>query len=800
MRHDLLNFTKSVRKNNYRTRLAVSFFASLSVCLILFLILLLYQQNSFNEKERRSFASASFTRFSSICDSQILEPVYSLVQSSLFSVETYENLVNPTDQNPFIPSNDLFNVSMQFQSNLSRLQQSIPILRSIDIYSTAYDTYISSSKGTFFHISSKQDFYASILPLDTLDMAAQSVFNQFWVFPEGSSQSISWIDANTALFITCLPFFSTPENAELVIVVNVNLNAVYESYFKNQVPEGAAYYIIDSSSGRLIGTSDEENFVQMLDNIPYESGGSGYQKITQNQMSYDVFWGHSELNNWIYCYVSNTPSLWTILSRSFGYFLLIVFGGGLLCFLISILLTRSLYKPIGQLVKELSPSTGTSGSTNDLELISEMFSLTRQRLTHYESIVQRSSSLVLNNIMQALWRGEITTLEEMRSRLSILDIRMDCPCFFLFIVKPDSNVLDGLDPKERDLLLYTSLDIINSFYPSSPNGTVKAISTCSSDGCIDVIVNVQADTYSDEICRLPELLTLLEEEFLKIFNIAVSGLICSPPDFSNAYTTISTYFNYGFIYGSGNIFDEKQIAAYENMPETFDNVFLKSISNLLRNGQFDELRHEIEIFYQNSRIKKYSYLYLHSLSLQVISIFINAFNDNDLPVPLIDGEDLLTSFQKLGNIESCASWYSHLISLFSEALESRATSIHDDYIDNILRYIDENIATVSLEAVANRFKISVGYLSRLFKKTQGVTFSEYLIRKKMEYAGSMLINSEKTVSEISTTIGYYNVNYFGRIFKEYYKLSPTQYRKLNAGKKQNGKKPEAPCSSPSSDL
>lgn len=787
MRHDLLNFTKGTKMGTYRIKIAVSFFISLSVCLILFLCLLLWQQNNFNEKDRKAYDLSSFTQFCSIFETQVLESVYSLVQNTLFSLESYETLTSAKEQNPFNLSNDLLDTSVSYQNKLAKLQQAVPCLQSIDLYSTTYDTYISSSKGIFSNISQNQEYYTSLLPLHCLNAAAQSSQNQFWLLPEDTTQYSFLGNNDIVTLVTCLPFFSTPGDANLLILLHVDTQAVYDIYFKNQMMANTAFSVITTDGDCIMNTASDFAPALALSDIPFRKKDSGFEKLSLAGNTYHIFWARSLYNSWSYIYISETPDFGALLFDSLGYFMLAVLIGGALCFLLSILVSRSLYKPIGQLVKKVTLPAGTAKNVNDLEMISEMFTLTRQKLSRYEAVVQKSSSLVLSNIVQELLHGEIASLDELQSRLSILDLKINYPCFFLFIVKMESNVLDGLDPKQRDLLIYTCLDIINNFYPVTGDSTIRVLSNCSASNYINVVVNIREDAYSEEINRLPKLLAILEQEFLQIFNIAVSAPLTSPSEFYDSHDTISSYFKYGFIYGNGNIFTKQQIAVYESTPETYDNAFLRNISNLFKEGKFDELRREISIFYENTRIKQYSYLYMHSLSLQIIGIFIQAFNANDLPVPLIDGEDLLTSFQKLSNIESCAAWYSKVIDLFSEMLQKRTLAIHDDYMENILHFIDENVTTVSLESVADRFKISVGHFSRLFKKTQGVNFSEYVIQKKMELACAMLTSSEKNVNEISTAIGYYNVNYFSKIFKEFYKMTPTQYRKLNSGKKAENK-------------
>ncbi|MGD9154061.1 MAG: response regulator [Bacillota bacterium] len=82
---------------------------------------------------------------------------------------------------------------------------------------------------------------------------------------------------------------------------------------------------------------------------------------------------------------------------------------------------------------------------------------------------------------------------------------------------------------------------------------------------------------------------------------------------------------------------------------------------------------------------------------------------------------------------------------------------------------------LTLEKVARAIAISPFYLSRLFRKEMGVGFSEYLTRLRMEKSLTLLAQG-LPVKECSFAVGYNDPNYFSRLFRKYFQLSPTAYR------------------------
>lgn len=96
----------------------------------------------------------------------------------------------------------------------------------------------------------------------------------------------------------------------------------------------------------------------------------------------------------------------------------------------------------------------------------------------------------------------------------------------------------------------------------------------------------------------------------------------------------------------------------------------------------------------------------------------------------------------------------------------------------ILRYIDERyITNLTLENVAREFNVSLSYLSKLVKKTSGMSFMSYLVNRRMLRAEYLLKNSDKNITEIAFDCGFESIRTFNRIFRDMNSLSPSEYRK-----------------------
>lgn len=87
------------------------------------------------------------------------------------------------------------------------------------------------------------------------------------------------------------------------------------------------------------------------------------------------------------------------------------------------------------------------------------------------------------------------------------------------------------------------------------------------------------------------------------------------------------------------------------------------------------------------------------------------------------------------------------------------------------RYAEE----LSLDELARSVAVSPFYLCRLFKEELGCSFTEYLTGVRLERARSLLALN-LPVKECSYRVGYQDPNYFSRIFRKFYNMTPSEYR------------------------
>lgn len=110
---------------------------------------------------------------------------------------------------------------------------------------------------------------------------------------------------------------------------------------------------------------------------------------------------------------------------------------------------------------------------------------------------------------------------------------------------------------------------------------------------------------------------------------------------------------------------------------------------------------------------------------------------------------------------------------------NQKTNLSNITIGEIVNFIENNYSRqLTLPEIAAQFGISESSLTKKIKIFTNMTFKEYLTKTRIEEAKSLLISSEKSITEIAYECGYNNSNFFGNVFKKAVGMSPSSYRKM----------------------
>ena len=147
----------------------------------------------------------------------------------------------------------------------------------------------------------------------------------------------------------------------------------------------------------------------------------------------------------------------------------------------------------------------------------------------------------------------------------------------------------------------------------------------------------------------------------------------------------------------------------------------------------------------------------------------------------IEDPDINTSLQSVNMDIDADEFRQKLIDILNDAInvrDSEAMKRNNDIIDSAMRYIDNHYSDddISLDSVAIASNISANYLSAMFSQKVGLSFVEYVTKKRMEKAKQLLRRTDKKAGEIAGEVGYKDPRYFSFVFKKKMGCTPSQYR------------------------
>ncbi|SDC44655.1 iron complex transport system substrate-binding protein [Paenibacillus sp. UNCCL117] len=125
-----------------------------------------------------------------------------------------------------------------------------------------------------------------------------------------------------------------------------------------------------------------------------------------------------------------------------------------------------------------------------------------------------------------------------------------------------------------------------------------------------------------------------------------------------------------------------------------------------------------------------------------------------------------------------SAFYQLVYELYANLEKGHVRFIQPDLVASAKRFLDEQyMRPISLRTVSEMFPISGSQLSRLFKKREQKSLQEYLNEKRLEAAKRHLLRTKATIKEIAVGCGFTDELNLIRMFKKYYKMTPSDYRK-----------------------
>ncbi|WP_028549424.1 helix-turn-helix domain-containing protein [Paenibacillus sp. UNC451MF] len=589
--------------------------------------------------------------------------------------------------------------------------------------------------------------------------------------------------------IPLLPRTNTPRGLLIIQIAAADIRSILTP---NSIPGSNSNYILDSTGQAFLSSSEQKTAYADINRTVLEQVGSlpqkqGFLNAKLNGKEVAVLYRASGYNGWTYVSVvsiaeitKDTKKIAILTAAACAFILIIVL-------IIGYFGSRRMYSPIRNLLEltqkiepEYSPHEGIK--RDELEYIKESIETLAVSRSRLEQQMQGQSGhlkefFVLKLFTDQISEGDIVYRSELYGfptewkRLGVLTLQID-------------NLQDTrYQEQDRELLLFAVNNIVGELLPAGTRFSPILLGT--SQVTLLAIANEEPEQLKAYLYQCAELIKSKVEQYLQLqVSIGISRAFSQLSETVKAYGESMAALKCRISLGPDIIAHYEDI---ENNEEVESAVYahLKLMEDqLIQALQEVKLEKAVDIFnqYLSSVLNKDGFMNEHHILLvQLMSRVLHIVQDQGVSVrKILDGESAVERLLKLQTREEIALWFqSRLFAPIIKMLSEKADTQYINIADRIVKMIhDLYDGEISLESCAAKLNFHPVYLSRVFKKEMGISFSDYLSEYRMNMAKVMLETTTMKISEIGEKLQYKNISAFIRTFRKTFGTTPGQYREL----------------------
>ena len=230
---------------------------------------------------------------------------------------------------------------------------------------------------------------------------------------------------------------------------------------------------------------------------------------------------------------------------------------------------------------------------------------------------------------------------------------------------------------------------------------------------------------------------------------------------------------------TSHVVHTNDIVSHGELEDDFPIDLEKELFQMLSKGDVDRMRLLANRFF-DWMVEHYPQL-RDNIRLKVLEFVLeaekDAFYEGALNYRFELRENYLSDVMAMTDYENLRDWFLEKMTQVCSGIHHRKEHQSESVVARARAYMQENYGSdISLDDVSREVNVSPYYFSKLFKDESGENFIEYLTRLRIGQARKLLLESDKSVKEISLLVGYMDPNYFSRIFKKQTGMTPREFR------------------------
>ncbi|NHN32972.1 helix-turn-helix domain-containing protein [Paenibacillus agricola] len=721
---------------------------------------------------------------------QLLENTSATIDRDLQNIQdsTLQLLFHPLFGNEALQrgiKDNEFEFNMQVSQFFSTFQYNHKLILDISMY--VKDNYLLSSSFGLFKITPIYD---------------RNKLNEAMVSPKEFQwkNTVFHIRANDvakgATFISRLPLQSL--NPVGLVLVRIDEKLFQDALKHSVVYPGQTIAIVDKEGKSVASSSVSMLPPQLLDMLKLKNGSEHKLHYNWNDRDYLVTTLTSAYTGWQYIDLIPVNEL-NAKSAGIGVITAAVLAVVLLLALIFTFLgTTWVYRPLANLMTHMKrDSIGNEADEDEIGYVRQTWLALKDETRQLHDQLSHQLPIIQESFVMQMLQGHF--MHYTQSELESLFERYDLPQqaqfgIFILTYDPSTPGKGKFSDQDRDLVIFAMKNIITDLVHANAHTFLGiAINLLNDQVAVLIWNNLAKDVGNNvEACSEPTVeWSVSVKAFVEEVRNVLANYLRLPVtaglgattreirELPQAYHQAVSALYSRLVVGGEQVIDPDNNFLKKSESYRYPIELEQHYEESLKQGDLEESERMLNEFSKYvlsatnvAKVIQMSYTQLLGTTIRTMYLL-----GIDLDT-LFKGEEPYEYLRKFQNMDDLNRWFlQKLITPIVMFVQNKTFVEHEHIIDRVIAFIQENYhLDISQDQCARSFGISRTHLSKLFKKFQQISFSDYVTQVRIEQAKKMLRETNIPVADISEKVGYLHTQNFIRVFKKNEGITPGQFR------------------------
>ncbi|MBO9605365.1 MAG: helix-turn-helix domain-containing protein [Paenibacillaceae bacterium] len=521
-----------------------------------------------------------------------------------------------------------------------------------------------------------------------------------------------------------------------------------------------------------------------------EDEPQGFYTVRSGRDRVGVTYSRSLYNGWLYVSVVSLDKL-NQQSQDIGWLTLyICLGIWAVALLLAYFGSNTMYRPIRKLYEAVRNSPGSpetpnapgpaaaAPARNELDFIGEQYRGLLQNESRLVREMQGQSQQMKEYFVFKLFQSE-TAANEMRDKLAMFAYPLDWNAMCVMTVQIDTLADTRFQERDRDLLLFAVNNIVTELIPPE----LRLPPVVMGDSQVTLFGETDDDPHAFKK-RLDDLAGQVMAMIGRYLQLKISiGFSRTFADFKMirvAYGEALEALKYRMRLGEQSILFFEEVQPEQGVAQPYPAALESELLDAWKLADPEEAARLLHALVAAIAADERTYEHYLISFVRLLTRMLQAVKEAGVqPGKLFaDEQTLFLQLFQLRTAQEVERWMlDTVMTPFLTYVEQRREQQYRSISDTIIQMIETGFDTeLTLDDCARRMNYSPNYLTKVFRKETGVTFSDYLATHRLKMAKMWLVETDMKVAEIAEKLKYNTPANFIRYFRKMEGTTPGQYR------------------------